>query len=149
MIQRLFYIFLMPVLVYSGCSKKTADSSWQITSDEYLASQGFNVLVFHDYYPEGYQGGIEFIHHEERISSNGYINVSVPRGPGFPRPAKAERKINAERNEIIAGVSVPEFSFNYNIRIWPEGGSVHVVVDLEKPIPDEWKGRASFDMLLY
>jgi len=24
-------------------------------------STGFNILVFHDYYPEGDQGGIEFI----------------------------------------------------------------------------------------
>ncbi|HRR56700.1 MAG TPA: hypothetical protein P5057_07010, partial [Acidobacteriota bacterium] len=34
----------------------------QLTDTEYLASPTLDVLFFHNSYPEGKQGGVEFIH---------------------------------------------------------------------------------------
>lgn len=132
-----------------SCSVSTTKRVWTINDQEYLETQGFNVLVFHDYYPEGDQGGIEFIHHDERTAANGFINVDLPAGQRFPRPARAVRKVDREKNEIQAVVNTPEYNFNYTIRIWPENNSIHLVVDLDKPLPDEWKGKATFDLQLY
>ncbi len=110
--------------------------------------EGFNVLVFHDYYPEGDQGGIEFIHHGERTAANGFINVDLP-GGGFPRPVTATRTVDKGKKEIRATINTPVYNFNYSIRIWPEKSSVHLAVDLEKPIPPEWKNKVTFDLQLF
>jgi hypothetical protein len=122
---------------------------WNINDQEYLETQGFNVLVFHNYYPEGDQGGIEFIHHDNRTASNGYINADLPGGQRIPRPVKADRIVDSVKGEIRATVKVPEFNFNYDVRVWPENNTIHLVVDLEKPVPAEWKGRLTFDLQLF
>ena len=78
----------MLVFTTVGCGKKPGNLEWNINDLEYLEAPGFNVLVFHDYYPEGDQGGIEFIHHGERIAANGFINVELPAGERFPETDK-------------------------------------------------------------
>jgi hypothetical protein len=51
--------------------------------------------------------------------------------------------------EIQAKVSAADFDFNYTIRIWPQNNTIHLAVDLDKPIPAEWKGKATFDLQLF
>jgi hypothetical protein len=143
------FILLMLVFTTVGCGKKPGNLEWNINDLEYLEAPGFNVLVFHDYYPEGDQGGIEFIHHGERIAANGFINVELPAGERFPEPIKATRIVDKENKEIRAIVNTPEYNFNYTLRIWPEKNSVHLAVDLEKPIPAEWKDKVTFDLQLF
>jgi hypothetical protein len=142
-------IAMLPVLVLMGCTGNSGKRVWSVNDQEYLETQGFNVLVFHDFYPEGDQGGIEFIHHDDRTAANGYINVDLTGDKRFPRPLKAERKVDREKGLITATVKTPEFNFNYDVRIWAEGDNVHLAVDLEKPIPAEWKGLVTFDLQLF
>ena len=143
------YFLLLAVILFTGCDRQSGKPEWNINEQEYLEAQGFNILVFHDYYPEGDQGGIEFIHHGERTAANGFISLELPDGSGLPRPTKADRVIDKEKNEIRASVKATDINFNYTIRIWPENRSVHLAVDLEKPIPAEWKGRITFDLQLF
>ncbi len=142
-------ILVVPVFLCICCTSNTGKRVWTITDQEYLETQGFNVLVFHNSYPEGDQGGIEFIHHDDRTASNGYINVDLTGDQRFPRPVNAERVVDREKGEIRATVKTPEFNFNYDVRVWAEGDKVHLVVDLEKPLPAEWKGKATFDLQLF
>ncbi|HLF32847.1 MAG TPA: glycoside hydrolase family 9 protein [Cyclobacteriaceae bacterium] len=148
MTKKRMYVLLLQVLTLLGCNNKSTDTGWKISEDEYLETPGFNVLVFHNYYPEGNQGGIEFIHHEERIATNGYITVDLP-GGRFPRPERAVRTTSAENKEITASIKVPEFNFNYSLRVWPVGNSFRIALDLETPIPAEWEGKVNFDLELY
>jgi len=145
-----YYIICVLILI-SGirCTEQVKIPVWKINDQEYLETIGFNVLVFHNYYPVGKQGGIEFIHHDERIATNGYINVDLPPGQNFPRPETADREINQEDNVIVAKVNTPDFDLNYSIRVWPENETIHLAIDMENPIPVEWKDRVSFDLLLY
>lgn len=143
------FIFLLLVIAFTGCGQKAGKSEWKINEQEYLETPGFNVLVFNDYYPEGNQGGIEFIHHGERTAANGFISVELPGSTRFPRPEKASRVVDKGKKEIRATVNIPEYNFNYSLRIWPDNKSIHMVVDLEKPIPDEWKGKVTFDLELF
>ena len=53
-----FFNLLVLLILGVGCSKKSDNREWNINDQEYLETAGFNVLVFHDYYPEGDQGGI-------------------------------------------------------------------------------------------
>jgi hypothetical protein len=149
MLKVKFFNLLVLVILVVGCIKKSNDRDWNINDQEYLETQGFNVLVFHDYYPEGDQGGIEFIQHGERTAANGFINVALPEGKSFPRPVKATRTVDKGKKEIRATVTTPGYNFNYTIRIWPEKSSVHLAVDLEKPIPPEWKDKVTFDLQLF
>jgi endoglucanase len=142
-------LILLPALFLAACSHNSGKTEWTINDQEYLETPGFNVLVFNDYYPEGKQGGIEFIHHDNRTATNGFINVKLEGGKRFPMPEKAVRTIDRKQKEITARVSVPEYNFNYAIRIWPENGSVHLAVDLDKPVPAEWKGRMAFELQLF
>jgi hypothetical protein len=142
-------VLIVPVLLCLGCTGKSGGNVWTVNDQEYLETQGFNVLVFHNSYPEGDQGGIEFIHHNDRTASNGYINVDLTGDQRFPRPLTAERTIDKEKGEIKASVKVPEFNFSYDVRIWAEENKIHLVVDLEKPLPAEWKGKATFDLQLF
>ncbi len=142
-------VLIVQVLLLSDCSFNNSKRVWTINDQEYLETPGFNVLVFHDYYPIGDQGGIEFIHHDERTAANGFINLELPGGQRFTGPEKAMRIVDKEKNEIQAIVKTPEYDFNYTIRIWPENSSIHLVVDLEKPLPPEWKGKATFNLQLF
>ena len=85
----------------------------------------------------------------DRTASNGYINVDLTGTQRFPRPLTAERTVDKEKGEIKASVKVPEYNFNYDVRVWTENNSIHLVVDLEKPIPAEWEGKATFDLQLF
>ena len=140
---------ILPVLALIGCTGNSGKRTWLVNDQEYLETQGFNVLVFHNFYPEGDQGGIEFIHHDDRTASNGYINVDLTGDKRFPRPEKADRRVDREKGIITATVKTPDFNFNYDVRVWAEGDNIHMAVDLEKPIPAEWKGRVTFDLQLF
>lgn len=142
-------VLIVLVFLCLSCTSKSGESKWTVNDQEYLETQGFNVLVFHNSYPEGDQGGIEFIHHDDRTASNGYINVDLTGEKRFPRPVTAERSVDREKGEIKATVKTPEFNFNYDVRVWAEGSKIHLVVDLEKPLPAEWKGKATFDLQLF
>ena len=144
-----FLILVLPVFLCIGCRNDTGKTTWTINDQEYLETPGFNVLVFHNFYPIGDQGGIEFIHHDNRTASNGFVNVSLPGGQEFPRPEVAGRVVDSEKGEIRATVKVPDFNFNYDVRIWPEDNTIHLALDLEKPIPGEWIGKATFDLQLF
>jgi endoglucanase len=142
-------LILLIFIFLTGCGPEKSSGKWTINDQEYLETPGFNVLVFNDYYPEGNQGGIEFIHHDDRTAANGFINVDLGGSGRFPMPETATRVVDRNKNMISATVNTPEYNFNYTVRIWPENGSVHLVVDLEKPIPEEWKGKVTFDLKLF
>jgi len=140
---------LIAAIWLTGCTAKKGHPDWNVNDQEYLETRGFNVLVFHNSYPVGDQGGIEFIHHGERTASNGFINIDLPGNERFPLPETAERTVDRDKKEIRASVKTPGFDFNYSLRVWPEGNSVHLALDLDKPVPDEWQGRVTFDLQLF
>jgi hypothetical protein len=149
--RNLIVLLITSVVLFftTHCTDRISKTEWSVNDQEYLETNGFNVLVFHNYYPVGKQGGIEFIHHDDRIATNGYIVLDLPSGQNFPRPEEAEREIDLENKTISAKVITSGFDLNYSIRVWPENGSVHLVVDLEKPIPSDLKDKVSFNLLLY
>jgi hypothetical protein len=149
MARQNFFIFLILVISFSACVNKTSKPEWKINELGYLETPGFNVLVFHDYYPEGSQGGIEFIHHGERTAANGYIRVEMPAGKRFPGPETATSVIDKDKKEIRATVNSTDPEFNYTLRIWPENNTIHLAVDLDKPLPSILKGKVTFDLQLF
>jgi len=57
-------IFLIAAVVAAPRQgEETTPPGWVLNEQEYFARPGVEVLVFHDIYPDGKQGGIELIQH--------------------------------------------------------------------------------------
>ena len=145
-IRFLFPAFLAVILLSVSCFQNSGGDKMIVNQKQYLEKPGLTVLSFHDFYPSGRQGGIEIIQHGERIAANGFIRMQPVDGKRLPDPLTAVREVDSVNNVIKATVNYDDFGFKYDVRIWPEGNSIHLVVDLAKPLPEEWKNKLSFDL---
>ncbi len=44
---------------------------------EYLEMPGLNVMLAHDFYPEGHQGGVSIIQNGNRVATNGDLRLEA------------------------------------------------------------------------
>ena len=131
---------------------------------DYFDMAGLNVMVFHDRYPEGHQGGVSIIQHGVRVASNGDLRLEPAPGQWSPIPRVGERHVDRENGTIRVDLSYPDSSrigrgFNpirypdlhlsYCVRVRVEGTAVRVFVDLDRPLPDAWAGRVGFNLELF
>ena len=131
---------------------------------EYLEMPGLNVMLAHDFYPEGHQGGVSIIQNGLRVGTNGDLRLDRTPGQWSPVPKVGERVIDREAQEIsirmeypdpekdrkgFNPVVYPDLEFAYTIRVRPEGRAFRILVDLEEPLPEEWIGRVGFNFELF
>ena len=119
-------------------------TQWLVNDREYLETQGGAVLVYHDFYPSGMQGGIEIIHHGERVAANGGLRIA-----GVPFPESAVRQVAPDRRSVTALVSDADRSLEYRLTVAGEGGSIRLRLDLARPLPADLAARAEFAISLY
>jgi len=135
-----------------------------LNDQEYLEYQGVNVMLAHDFYPEGHQGGVGVIQNGQRVATNGDIRLEPTPGQWSPIPKVGKRVVNKATGEISVRmeypnndinrkgfnpVIYPDLNFAYNIRVLPSGKGFKIIVDLNKPLPDEWIGKVGFNFELY
>jgi hypothetical protein len=146
-----FYVFLIGIVfvLNSGCIQESSKLEWTLNEQQYLETRGVTVLAFHNFYPVGKQGGIEMIQHGERIATNGFIRMERVEGRRFSYPERAQREVDPENKQITTTVNYEDFDFSYSIRLRPEGNNIHLVVDLEEPIPVMWENKLSFVLEFY
>ncbi|MFC2124745.1 glycoside hydrolase family 9 protein [Bacteroidota bacterium] len=137
-------ILILLSVIIIGCEPQQSEQKWTINEEDYLETQGLSILVFHNFYPGGKQGGVEIIQHGERIATNGFIRLQRVEGQRFSYPERANRIVNQENQQIKAIVNYEDLDFSYTIRIWPEDEEIRLAVDLDKPIPAEWEDKLSF-----
>jgi endoglucanase len=132
---------------------------------EYLEMPGLNVMLAHDDYPEGHQGGVGILQHGRRVATNGDLRLSPTPGQWDPVPRSGEREIDAGRGEISVRMAYPDPSKNrtgfnpieypdlelhYRLRVRPVGGSTfRIEVDLDEPLPADWVGKVGFNLELF
>jgi hypothetical protein len=156
-------MFLAVVQVLGQAAALAADD-FKLNSQEYFERPGINVMYGQDYYPEGHQGGLSIIMHDERIASNGDVRLEPSPGQWSPIPKPGKREANAATQEIRVALSFPDaerdrkgfnpiiypdLKLNYTVRARPEGESIRVSVDFEAPIPKEWAGKVGFNLELF
>ena len=154
--NKLFYVLAF-ILFTSVKAVKAQD--FQITSGGYFQYKGVDVMAFYDFYPEGHQGGVSVIMNGNRIATNGDLRFEATPGQWQPVPKQLDRQI--EGNVITATLMYPDSTrhltgFNpmiypdvqltYTVRTEAVGNHIEVTVDLDRPIPAEFIGKAGFNL---
>ena len=160
------YFFLLSMILSNAVTaQQTLDvPGMHLNKDEYLENQGVNVMLAHDFYPEGHQGGVGVIQNGMRVATNGDIRLEPTPGQWAPIPKVGKRAVDADNQEISVRMEYPDSSINrkgfnpiiypdlhfkYNIRVEPAGASFRITVDLDNPLPDDWIGKVGFNFELY
>ena len=139
-----------------------SESALKLNELEYLEKTGLNVMLAHDYYPEGHQGGVGIIQNGLRVATNGDVRLHATPGQWQATPVAGERMVDRESGAISvhsvfhdpkkdkAGfnpVDYPDIDLSYTVSVVPAGGdSFRIIVDLDKPLPPEWVGKVGFNM---
>ncbi|MFB0504978.1 MAG: glycoside hydrolase, partial [Candidatus Bathyarchaeia archaeon] len=122
---------------------------WTVNDLEYMEAPGLSMLVFHDVYPEGKQGGLEIIQHGERVATNGDLRLEPTPGQWAPLPKVGKRETDAEKGIVEVSQSYPDYNLDYTVRVQADGDSLRICVDLDRPLPPELVGKASFNLELF
>ncbi len=124
-------------------------SIWTVNELEYFEARGLSVLVFHDIYPEGKQGGLEIIQHGERGATNGDLRLEPTAGQWAALPEVGKREADRKKGTEKVSLAYPEHSLGYAVRVQEDGESLRVHVDLDNPLPRELVGKVSFNLELF
>ncbi|WP_033148342.1 glycoside hydrolase family 9 protein [Prevotella sp. P6B1] len=136
-----------------------AAQQFKLNSDSYFTSGGVDVMAFSDFYPEGHQGGVSVLMNGHRVATNGDIRMEATPGQWQPVPKQLKREV--ANGNIITTLCYPDSSrhltgFNpmvypdyqvvYQVRVEPQGRSILVTVDLDRPVPDFLIGKVGFNL---
>jgi endoglucanase len=164
-----FTLLAAGVLCLAGINNLKAQSTTKkmgmvLNSQEYLEYGSVNVMLAHDFYPEGHQGGVGIIQNGQRTATNGDLRLEPTPGQWSPIPKVGKRVINKATQEISVRMEYPnpeinrkgfnpiiypDLNFAYNIRVMPLGNAFKIIVDLDKPLPDAWIGKVGFNIELF
>ncbi|HEU5136794.1 MAG TPA: glycoside hydrolase family 9 protein [Steroidobacteraceae bacterium] len=155
--RRLIMLALLPAAA-------PAADDFKLNSQEYFERPGISVMYGQDYYPEGHQGGLSVIMHDERIASNGDVRLEPSPGQWSPIPKPGKREAVAATQEIRVALAFPDaerdrkgfnpivypdLKLNYTVRALPAGESIRVIVDFDAPVPKDWVGKVGFNFELF
>ena len=132
---------------YRTKDDKTMTTFWTLNEKQYYEAPGLAATVFHDFYPEGKQGGLTLIQHGERVAACGDVRLEPTPGQWRPLPKVGERQAEGECISVPAHFEAA--NIRYTVHIWPEGESLRVTVDLAETLPPEWEGKVGFNLELY
>jgi endoglucanase len=122
---------------------------WVLNDQEYFERPGVSVLVFHDSYPEGRQGGLEIIQHGERVATLGDIRLESVPGQWGMLSVAGKRVVDRAANRAEVPARFEKAGVAYRVRVEPDGEALLVTVDLDEPLPPQFAGRAGFNLELF
>jgi len=121
-------------------------------------------MLAHDFYPESHQGGVGIIQNGLRVATNGDLRLEPTPGQWQPVPKVGERQVDL-KNQVISvhmqypdsskdrkgfnPIIYPDLNLSYTLKVIPQGNSFKIVVDLDKPLPQEWVGKVGMNIELF
>lgn len=161
-VRLLLALFLISPL--SAWNAEPSQDGLRLNSAEYLEMPGLNVMLAHDFYPEGHQGGVGIIQNDLRVASNGDVRLEPTPGQWEPVPKVGQREVDRATGEVrvhmqypdpaknrkgFNPVYYPDLELGYTLKVRPEGTSFRIVVDLDRPLPPAWVGKVGFNLELF
>lgn len=147
------------ILIASASLYSAQAQDFVLTESGYFRNHGVDAMSFNDYYPEGHQGGISVIMHGRRVVTNGDIRFEPTPGQWQPVPRQISRDItdgkivtrlaypDSSRHETgFNPMFYPDVQLTYSVTLEAQGKSLLVTVDLDNPIPEEFIGKAGFNL---
>lgn len=127
---------------------------WHLNDLEYFEAPGLSALIFHDFYPEGKQGGIEIIQHDERVAACGDVRIAPAPGQWAKLPQVGDgdgspRAVDAETGEVCVPGRFTDPDVAYTVCVRPAGEALRVTVNLTTPVPQAWAGKVGFNLELF
>ena len=135
-----------------------------INDQEYLEMTGLNVMLAHDFYPEGHQGGVSVVQNGQRVATNGDLRLSPTPGQWQPTPSVGPRKVDRAAQEISVHmaypdetknrkgeepIAYPDLKLGYVVTVKPAGKAFRIIVDLDEPLPAKYVGRVGLNLELF
>ena len=132
---------------------------FKIIPEGYFRNKGVDVMAFYDFYPEGHQGGVCVLMHGHRVATNGDLRFEATPGQWQPVPRQVSREVGD--GVITATLAYPDSSRHltgFNPMIYPDvnitytvttravGDHIEVTLDLDRPIPEAFIGKAGFNL---
>ncbi|MCW8849248.1 MAG: hypothetical protein OQJ81_04650, partial [Melioribacteraceae bacterium] len=133
----LHFVIAVSYLLLLPNNNKAQHKGLSIGEGGYFEMPGLNVLVYNNTFPEGHQGGVEIIQHDNRVATNGELRLSP--SPGQWQP-------------------IPKLGVGYEARgVSPQGVELSSrIVDKENNMismpcsyPDTSRARKSFNPIIY
>lgn len=159
-----FLIGIVFTISYANAQTIKMPAGMKLNELEYLEYQGVNVMLAHDFYPEGHQGGVGIIQNGLRVATNGDLRLEPTPGQWQPIPKVGKRIIDRATQTVSVKmeypneeinrkgfnpVIYPDLKFSYTIRVLPAGKAFKIIIDLDKALPDEWIGKVGFNFELF
>lgn len=158
--MRRLLLILLPALAMPAF----AADDFRLNEQGYFKRLGIDVMVGQDYYPEGHQGGLSIIMHDERIASNGDVRLEPAPGQWSPIPKPGKRDVDLAKQTIVTRlaypdadrdrkgfnpIEYPDLKLSYQVRAVPQGDAIRISVDFDQPVPKEWVGKVGFNLELF
>ena len=137
----------------------------KLNDQDYFETQGLNVTVFSDIYPDGHQTGVTVIQHGSRVAANGDLRLEISPGQWSPVPVGGKQTVDKKTQTITQSLSYPDPSkdrkgfnpiiypdlkFTYEVKVTAlDNNQFKISVDLEKPLPKEWVGKIGFNFEIF
>lgn len=157
--------FFLFILMLTTCRLDAQSKNQMHLNDkEYLQYEGVDVMLAHDFYPEGHQGGVGVIQNGRRVATNGDIRLDPTPGQWQPIPKVGKRVIDQSTGSISVHmeypneeidrkgfnpVIYPDLHFGYTIHVVPAGKGFRIIVDLDSALPASWIGKVGFNFELF
>lgn len=113
-----------------------------INDQGYFEMPGLDIMVYDDYYQIGHQGGITIIQNGERVAANGDLRIAT-------WPEKPQKTADRSAGIITVTAKNPDTGIQYNVKVKADGRKILVSLDLDQPLPQEWLGKAWFQIELF
>ncbi|MEJ2627201.1 MAG: cellulase N-terminal Ig-like domain-containing protein, partial [bacterium] len=158
---RLFLFLILFCALTSGFSQQ---KNLILNKQEYFEMPGLNIMVFHDYYPQGHQSGVTIIQNGIRVAANGDIRLEPTPGQWQPISKVGERLVDVSTQTISVPcrypnpdrdrtgknpINYPDLKVDYVVKVTAEGRGIRIIVNLKEPLPPEWIGKVGFNLELF
>ena len=148
----LIVVALLLATIHPGARGQSQQQSpaLRINKEGYYETQGLNVMMFDDFYPEGHQGGLTIVQCGRRVAANGDVRLEPGPGQWSPVPKVGQRHVDKAKGVITVDlwypdssqdrkgfnpIIYPDLKFKYTIKTEAVGSSIKLTVNLEEPLP--------------